>query len=102
MKKLALLMAILMMVCASASAVTASDENVYPIADEVVTLTVWTGNVANRDYVNCDMTKFIEEKLGVKINFQFYTDDANTAYKKAMGHYGRFDNAPKYIDPRQE
>lgn len=80
MKKLALLMAILMMVCASASAVTASDENVYPIADEVVTLTVWTGNVANRDYVNCDMTKFIEEKLGVKINFQFYTDDANTAY----------------------
>ena len=80
MKKLALLMAILMMVCASASAVTASDENVYPIADEVVTLTVWTGNVANRDYVNCDMTRFIEEKLGVKINFQFYTDDANTAY----------------------
>ena len=25
-----------------------------------------------------------------------------TAYKKAMGHYGRFDNAPKYIDPRHE
>ena len=24
------------------------------------------------------------------------------AYKKAMGHYGRFDNAPKYIDPRHE
>ena len=29
-------------------------------------------------------------------------DDANTAYTKAMGHYGRFDNAPKYIDPRHE
>ena len=29
-------------------------------------------------------------------------DDANTAYAKAKGHYGRFDNAPKYIDPRQE
>ena len=56
MKKLALLMAILMMVCASASAVTASDENVYPIADEVVTLSVLTFNVANRDYVYCDMT----------------------------------------------
>lgn len=24
------------------------------------------------------------------------------AYQKAMGHYGRFDNAVKYIDPRKE
>ena len=24
------------------------------------------------------------------------------ALKKAKGHYGRFDNAPKYIDPRHE
>ena len=27
---------------------------------------------------------------------------ASPAYAKAKGHYGRFDNAPKYIDPRQE
>ena len=26
----------------------------------------------------------------------------NEAYEKAMGHYGRFDNAFKYIDPRKE
>ena len=26
----------------------------------------------------------------------------NEAYEKAMGHYGRFDNAAKYIDPRKE
>ena len=32
----------------------------------------------------------------------FGTGAANTAYAKAKGHYGRFDNAPKYIDPRQE
>ena len=29
-------------------------------------------------------------------------EDANEALKKAKGHYGRFDNAPKYIDPRHE
>ena len=40
--------------------------------------------------------------LGKMMDFMKKGDDANTAYKKAMGHYGRFDNAPKYIDPRQE
>ena len=29
-------------------------------------------------------------------------EDANEALKKATGKYGRFDNAPKYIDPRHE
>ena len=29
-------------------------------------------------------------------------EDANEALKKAKGKYGRFDNAPKYIDPRKE
>ena len=29
-------------------------------------------------------------------------DDAATALEKAKGHYGQFDNAAKYIDPRQE
>ena len=28
--------------------------------------------------------------------------DANEALKKATGHYGQWDNAAKYIDPRQE
>ena len=28
--------------------------------------------------------------------------DANEAVEKAKGHYGQFDNAAKYIDPRQE
>ncbi len=28
--------------------------------------------------------------------------DANEAVKKATGHYGQFDNAAKYIDPRHE
>ncbi len=28
--------------------------------------------------------------------------DANEAVKNAMGHYGQFENAVKYIDPRQE
>ena len=29
-------------------------------------------------------------------------DDANEALEKATGHYGQFDSAVKYIDPRQE
>ena len=28
--------------------------------------------------------------------------DANDALEKAKGHYGQFDNAAKYIDPRHE
>ena len=28
--------------------------------------------------------------------------DANTALEKAKGHYGQWDSAAKYIDPRQE
>ena len=40
--------------------------------------------------------------LGKMMDFMKKGDDANAAYKKAMGHYGRFDNAPKYIDPRHE
>lgn len=37
------------------------------------------------------MTDFIKKGLS-----------PNDAYEKAMGHYGRFDNAFKYIDPRKE
>ena len=37
------------------------------------------------------MTDFIKKGL-----------EPNEAYKKTMGHYGRFDNAFKYIDPRKE
>ena len=37
------------------------------------------------------MTDFIKKGL-----------EPNEAYKKAMGHYGRFENAYKYIDPRKE
>ena len=37
------------------------------------------------------MTDFIKQGL-----------EPNEAYKKALGHYGRFDGAYKYIDPRHE
>ena len=41
-------------------------------------------------------------KLGKMMDFIKKGDDANTALTKAKGHYGRFENAAKYIDPRQE
>lgn len=40
--------------------------------------------------------------LGKMMDFIKKGDDAATALEKAKGHYGQFDNAAKYIDPRQE
>ena len=40
--------------------------------------------------------------LGKMMDFIKKGDDANAALEKAKGHYGQFDNAAKYIDPRQE
>ena len=40
--------------------------------------------------------------LGKMMDFIKKGDDANEALKKATGHYGQWDNAAKYIDPRQE
>ena len=39
--------------------------------------------------------------LGKMTDFIKKGDDPNTAYNKAMGTYGRFDDAVKYIDPRK-
>ena len=40
--------------------------------------------------------------LGKMMDFIKKGDDANEAMKKATGHYGQWDTAAKYIDPRQE
>ena len=40
--------------------------------------------------------------LGKMTDFIKKGDDPNTAYEKAMGKYGRFDEAARYIDPRKE
>ena len=40
--------------------------------------------------------------LGKMTDFIKKGDDPNTAYNKSMGHYGRFAEAAKYIDPRKE
>ena len=37
--------------------------------------------------------------LGKMTDFIKKGDDPNTAYEKAMGKYGRFDEAARYIDP---
>ena len=40
--------------------------------------------------------------LGKMTDFIKKGDDPAEAYKKSMGHYGRFDEAVTYIDPRKE
>ena len=40
--------------------------------------------------------------LGKMMDFIKKGADANTALEKAKGHYGQWDSAAKYIDPRQE
>ena len=42
------------------------------------------------------------EDLGKMMDFIKKGIDANEALEKAKGHYGQWDNAAKYIDPRQE
>ena len=40
--------------------------------------------------------------IGKMMDFIKKGIDANEAVEKATGHYGQFDNAVKYVDPRQE
>ena len=40
--------------------------------------------------------------LGKMMDFIKKGDDAATALEKAKGHYGRFENAASYIDPRKD
>ena len=40
--------------------------------------------------------------LGKMMDFIKKGDDANAALEEAKGHYGQFDAAAKYIDPRHE
>lgn len=40
--------------------------------------------------------------LGIMTDLMKKGDDAQTAYEKAIGTYGRFADAVKYIDPRKE
>ena len=40
--------------------------------------------------------------LGKMMDFIKKGEDANVALEKAKGHYGQFDAAAKYIDPRHE
>ena len=40
--------------------------------------------------------------FGKMMDFIKKGDDAAAALEKAKGHYGQFENAAKYIDPRQE
>ena len=44
----------------------------------------------------------VVDTIGKMMDFIKKGDDAATALEKAKGHYGQFDNAAKYIDPRQE
>lgn len=40
--------------------------------------------------------------LGKMMEFIKNGDDANDALEKAKGHYGQFENAAKYVDPRKD
>ena len=40
--------------------------------------------------------------LGKMMDFIKKGDDAATALEKAKGHYGQWENAAKYIDPRTD
>lgn len=58
-------------------------------AEEPVTLTVWLGQYDEIDYDTCAMTKVLEEKFNVDLQFETFTEDSNTQYnlKLASGEY---------------
>ena len=53
-------------------------------------------------YKNGEIIGYKFVNFGKMMDFIKKGDDANTALEKAKGHYGQWDSAAKYIDPRQE
>ncbi|MBR3641470.1 MAG: iron-sulfur cluster assembly scaffold protein, partial [Oscillibacter sp.] len=51
-----------------------------------------SGEIIGYEFVN----------LGKMMDFIKKGEDANEALKKATGHYGQWDDAARYLDPRQE
>ena len=68
----------------------------------------WTNDSCIADKAECGgavtgLWKFALENKIVDAVFAVKKGvDANEALKNATGHYGQWDNAAKYIDPRQE
>lgn len=75
MKKLALLLALVLMASCSASAMalTISGPNEFPIVDEEITLTLWGGESVGRDYDTCVMTNYLEEYTGINIEWEQFS-----------------------------
>ena len=62
------------------------------LAVKDVSFSIEKGEVIGYEFVSLGkMTDFIKKGM-----------EPNEAYKKAMGTYGRFSEAAKYIDPRKE
>lgn len=71
MKKLTiLLLALLLALTVNASALTVSDENVFPIVDEPYELTIWMSPGATIEDMETNATTlWYEEKTGVHVNW---------------------------------
>lgn len=87
MKKLALLLAALMLLAAiPASALTLSEPGTLPIVDEPVTLSVWGQETVGRDYLTCPNTVNYEKMTGVHIEWKLISssEDQNTAFNLSI------------------
>jgi putative aldouronate transport system substrate-binding protein len=87
MKKLAVLLAALMLLCCiPASALTLSEPGTLPITDETVTLTVWAQETVGRDYETCPQTVNLEKMTGVHVEWKMLssTEDQNTAFNLSI------------------
>lgn len=80
LKKISLLLVLMLLFTQPAMALTVSDENTFPLADEKVTLTIWAAKQDNRDYENCLMTTWLEETMNIDIQWELHSssEDANT------------------------
>lgn len=80
LKKVALLLVLVMLFAQPAMALTVSEENTFPLADEKVEISIWAAKVDERDYENCLMTRWLEETMNIDIKWDFYSssEDGNT------------------------
>ena len=80
LKKVALLLVLVMLFAQAAMALTVSEENTLPLADEKVEISIWAAKVDERDYENCLMTRWLEETMNIDIKWDFYSssEDGNT------------------------
>ena len=85
------------------------ENDIKVIADykkEIEIATQWLSIISKEQGANSEAAQRQRDYINdLNLHLRMYKDqlvEDNEALEKAKGHYGQFDNAAKYIDPRHE